>query len=105
MGGQLFDQFTLLHFAVGVVFYFWGISLPVWFGIHTAYEIFEVTPFGVNIINTYFAKFWPGGGKSLKNPTINAIGDTIGALLGWLAAYYLDKLGHKYNWYELHINN
>jgi len=85
------------------VFYFWGISITNWIIIHSLYEIFETTQFGVNIINTYFSKLWTGGGKSLKEPTINAIGDTIGAILGWYIAYGLDKLGNKYNWYELHI--
>tara|TARA_B100000963_G_C22320841_1_gene534318 strand:- start:300 stop:608 length:309 start_codon:yes stop_codon:yes gene_type:complete len=100
MSGQFLDQFTLLHFAVGIVVYFWGMSLPVWMGIHTCYEIFEVTPFGVYFINTYFGKLWPGEGKSLEEPTINAIGDTIGAFLGWTLAYYVAKLGKKYNWYR-----
>ena len=63
------------------------------------------TPIGVHIINTYFGKLWPGEGKSLKEPTINAVGDTIGALLGWVVAYYFDQLGNKYKWYDLHIKN
>ena len=33
----------------------------------------------------------------------NILGDNIGALLGWLAANYLDKLGVKMGWYDPHI--
>ena len=39
--------------------------------IHTLYEILEVTPIGVHIINTYFGKLWPGGGKSIKEISID----------------------------------
>ncbi len=103
MGNQLFDQFTYLHFAVGVIVYFWNISLPIWFAIHTFYELFEITPVGMKFINTYFGKLWPGEGKHVAEPLINGLGDTIGALLGWFSAYYLDHLGNKYGWYPLFI--
>ena len=99
----MFDQFFYLHFAVGIVVYFWGISLPVWLLIHTIYEIFEITPTGVKFIDTYFGKLWPGGGKHSPEPIINGIGDTLGALLGWLSAYYLDRMGEKRGWYNKHI--
>lgn len=103
MGGKIVDQFTYLHFAVGVIVYFWGISLPSWLIIHTIYELFEITPIGITFINTYFGKLWPGGGKHVAEPIINGVGDTFGALFGWLSAYYLDTLGKKYGWYNLHI--
>lgn len=100
---KIFDQYTYLHFAVGIIFYFWGFSLPLWFIIHTVYEIFEITPIGTNFINTYFGKLWPGGGKHVAEPIINGVGDTLGALLGWASAYYLDKIGDHYGWYPKHI--
>ena len=56
---------------------------------------------GINIINKYIV-FWPGG-KPNSDSVINILGDTTGAILGWLSAYYFDKLGVKYNWYESHI--
>ena len=99
----LFDQFTYLHFACGIITYFWGISFTNSILIHTLYEIFEVTPIGVHIINTYFGKLWPGGGKSLKEIEVNALGDTIGFIIGWVSAMALDNIGNKYGWYELHI--
>ena len=101
--GQLFDQYTYLHFAVGIVVYFWGISLKTWIILHTIYEIFETSKIGSNIINKYFAKIWPGGGKHIAEPIINSIGDTLGCVVGWVSAYYLDQLGNKYGWYPLHI--
>ena len=56
---------------------------------------------GMNIINQYIV-LWPGG-KPTSDSIINIIGDTFGAVLGWLSAYYVDKLGHKYKLYDLHI--
>jgi hypothetical protein len=34
--------------------------------------------------------FWPGG-KPKSDSIINSVGDTFGAIIGWLSAYYLDK--------------
>ena len=101
MGYQLFDQYTYLHFAVGIVVYFWNISLLNFLILHTIFEILENTQMGLNIINKYIV-FWPGG-KEKSDTIINSVGDTFGALLGWLSAYYLDKLGNNYKWYDLHI--
>ena len=30
MGPKFFDQYTYLHFAVGIIAYFWNISLKKW---------------------------------------------------------------------------
>ena len=56
---------------------------------------------GINIINQYIV-FWPGG-KPKSDTIINIVGDTFGAIVGWLSAYYLDNLGNNYKWYDLHI--
>jgi hypothetical protein len=90
MGYQYFDKYTYLHFAVGIVAYYWNISLPNWVILHTIFEILENTQMGMNIINEYIV-LWPGG-KQKSDTIINNIGDTIGTILGWLSAYYLDKL-------------
>ena len=103
MGNRLFDQYTYLHFAVGIIVYFWDISLLNWLIIHTIYEFVEITKTGTYIINKYFGTIWPGGGKHKAEPLINGVGDTIGAIIGWLSAYYLDQIGNKYGWYNLHI--
>ena len=101
MGNLLLDQFTYLHFSVGIMSYFWGISILNLFIVHTIFEILENSSFGMNIINNYMP-FWPGG-KPKSDSVINVIGDTFGALFGWLSAYYLDKKGNEYGWYNLHI--
>lgn len=102
MGEYIFDQFTALHFAVGIVFYFWNIKLIPSLLIHTIFESLENTKTGVYFINTYL-KFWPGG-KPKPDSFKNSIGDTIGFLLGWLFASYLDDIGSKLGWYDKHIN-
>lgn len=101
MGYQYFDQYTYLHFAVGIVVYFWNISLINWIILHTIFEFVENTQIAMNIINKYIV-FWPGG-KSSPDTIKNNIGDTLGAILGWLSAYYLDRIGNSYKWYDLHI--
>lgn len=98
MGFQLFDQYTYLHFAVGIIAYFWNISLVDWFILHSIFEFVENTQMGINIINKYIV-FWPGG-KPKPDSIMNRLGDTSGAILGWVSAYYLDTFGHKNNWYE-----
>ena len=103
MGAYLFDQYTYLHFAVGVIIYFWNISIINFFILHTLFEIIENTKFGMNIINNYIT-FWPGG-KPKSDTIINNIGDTISAIMGWLSAYYLDKIGNQYNWYDKAIHS
>ncbi len=90
MGYQYFDKYTYLHFAVGIVVYFWKISLLDWVILHTIFEILENTQMGLNIINQYIV-YWPGG-KEKPDTIINSVGDTFGAVLGWLSAYYLNKL-------------
>ena len=101
MGNQMFDQFSYLHFASGIIAYFWGIPFIYWVVLHVIFEIFENTNIGIWIINNLIV-FWPGG-KSGKDSLNNIIGDNITAFLGWFSAYYLDKLGSKYNWYSKHI--
>jgi hypothetical protein len=101
MGSQFFDQYTYLHFAVGIIVYFWNISLVYWIILHTIFEILENTQMGIHIINKYFV-FWPGG-KPKPDSIMNMSGDTLGAIFGWVSAYYLDRLGNKYHWYERHI--
>jgi hypothetical protein len=101
MGNLVFDQFTYLHFAVGIILYFWNISLLNFLFLHTAFEFLENTQIGINIINKYLV-FWPGG-KPKSDSIINVLGDTFGAIIGWVSAYYLDNLGNKYKLYDLHI--
>ena len=100
MGYQLFDQFTYLHFASGIIAYFWGLSFWAWFVLHTIFEIVENTNLGIWTIN-HLIKIWPGG-KPGPDDLTNIIGDTIGSIIGWLSAYYLDYYGFNKGWYNLH---
>lgn len=97
MGFRLFDQYTLLHAASGVIAYFLGLSFTHWFIIHALFEYVENTAHGVKFINRHLT-FWPGG-KPEPDAPINQLGDQVGALIGWLVAAVLDHYGKKFNWY------
>lgn len=98
MGTKFFDQYSILHFATGIIFYFFGVDFIIWLSIHILFEILENTKPGMHFINTYLP-FWPGG-KPRSDTLINSIGDTVFAMLGWLIAWSMDKLGKRYEWYE-----
>ena len=57
MGTRMFDQYTYLHFAVGIIVYFWSISILNWFILHTIFEFLENTQIGINIIHLWRFKF------------------------------------------------
>ena len=91
------DQYSLLHLAVGIVVYFWDISLLSWFVLHTMFELIENTQQGIYFINNYIT-WWPGG-KPRPDSIINSIGDTMFSLLGWVIAYYTDQFGKQWQLY------
>jgi hypothetical protein len=105
MGLHFADQYSLLHYAIGVIAYFWNIPFSLTIIIHTLFEIVENTKFGMGIINKYFVQnrrfSWPGG-KNIRDSFINNVGDTIFSAVGWLSAHYLDIVGNKYGWYPAH---
>lgn len=86
MGVNFTDQFSLLHFATGIIAYFWEVSLINWFFLHLIYEIVTNTKYGIYFINNY--TFWPGGKLNYDSP-INILGDQVWALIGWLIAYLI----------------
>jgi hypothetical protein len=90
MGHRFFDQYSLLHFAAGVVAYFWSISFVTIILIHVAFEYVENTTMGMNFINTYFMDWWPGG-KTHADSLLNQASDTLFTGVGWLASYHLDR--------------
>ena len=90
MGLYAFDQYSLLHFAVGVIAYFWSLSFILLIIIHLLFEYIENTQVGMYFINTYFTKWWPGG-KTHPDSLINSLFDTIFTGLGWAVAQQLDK--------------
>ncbi len=91
MGLRFFDQYSLLHFAIGIVAYFWSISFFITILFHILFEFIENTSIGMNLINTYFLQWWPGG-KTHPDNLLNRTSDTIFSGLGWLIAYYFDSL-------------
>ena len=102
MGEKIIDQYSLLHFATGIVVYFWGISLKSWIIFHMLFEIIENTTFGKNIINNNLKNIWPGG-KNYSDSFINIISDNFFAIFGWMIANYIDQMGQKYKWFRSHI--
>ena len=98
MGVLIFDQYSLLHFATGIITYFWGFSLLLGFVGHTIFELSENTKIGIKFINENLKDIWPGG-KPNADSYANILGDTLVFVLGWVAAYELDKLGKARGWY------
>ena len=102
MGYQLLDQYSLLHFAVGIIFYFWGIPLWLWNLLHILFEFMENTQTGMYLINHYI-KLWPGG-KNYADGLVNSFGDIMAGHIGWMIAYYLDIYGTQNGWFTRHLN-
>ena len=46
MGNLFIDQYTYLHFASGIIAYFWNISFKNWIMLHTIFELLENTIIG-----------------------------------------------------------
>mgnify|MGYP005653955551 FL=1 len=104
MGEKFIDQYSLLHLAVGIVVYFWGISITNWIIIHMIFEWLENTTYGMMVINIYLKGIWPGG-KNYSDSFTNIISDNIFASIGWILAYFIDHMGNKYKWHRSNINN
>ena len=90
MGNSWIDQYSLLHFSVGVVAYFWSMSFIMLILIHILFEFVENTKLGMNLINTYFIRWWPGG-KEFPDSLENRISDILFSGTGWICSYLLDK--------------
>lgn len=105
MGYLFLDQYSLLHFAVGVVAYFWYFDFWSAFLLHTLFEAFENIPIGIRILNKLFPKGglfrWPGD-KVKSDSFINTVGDTLAFVVGYLISKYLDELSTLKGWYFVH---
>ena len=84
MGTRFTDKFSLLHFASGIIAYYWNISFLAWFIIHLIYEYVENTVYGMKLINKI--TLWPGG-KDHADTILNSMGDQFYGLLGWLFTF------------------
>jgi len=89
MGLKFMDKYSYLHFAVGIITYYWGVKLNMGLIIHTIFELSENTETGVNFINNVIT-FWPGG-KPSSDSYLNMFGDTVFFVLGWLSAEMVDN--------------
>jgi hypothetical protein len=91
MGKELYDSYSLLHFSMGVLFYFLGVSLKASVGLHILFEIVENTKGGMKISNTFNSSIGGKLGKPSKDSFINSVTDTLFFGLGWIVASCLDK--------------
>ena len=86
MGTRFTDKFSLLHFATGIVVYYWNMSFLTWFVVHFIFEYAENTVYGMSLINK--VKLWPGG-KEKADALLNNVGDQLYSSLGWLLADFM----------------
>lgn len=105
MGYLIADQFTLLHFAVGIIAYFWYFRFWTAFGFHFAFELFENTSVGMALVNKYFPKGglfrWPGD-KVAPDSWLNFIGDNGAFAVGYIISKLLDEASNRQGWYYKH---
>ena len=97
MGNQFLDQYSLLHYATGVMAYFWGIPPIPFFLAHATFEAVENAQQGMDFINRNLT-WWPGG-KPRADSFTNVVGDNLSAFLGYYSAYKLDDDGKRRKWY------
>jgi hypothetical protein len=82
MGKAWLDEYTPLHVAVGVIAYYWGVSLINLTLLHIVFELLENTEKGMELIRSF--PLWPGG-KTHADSVKNQISDTLASALGWIA--------------------
>lgn len=97
MGKHMIDQYSLLHFAAGIIAYFWGFSALHTFIFHAVFEWAENTKTGIQFINNNFP-FWPGG-KPYADSLLNQISDTIMTMIGWYLSQIVDSLSEERHLY------
>jgi hypothetical protein len=85
MGVFFTDKYSLLHFASGIVAYYWNVSFVAWFILHLIFELAENTETGMHYIRK--VKLWPGG-KVHPDSWLNRAGDQFYSVLGWLVAFF-----------------
>ena len=89
MGQYAIDQYSLLHFAVGILAYFWAVPFWLIVFLHIVFEWAENTPIGMRFINEWFT-LWPGG-KPRADSFLNMTTDTIATAVGWLLSWWADR--------------
>ncbi len=97
MGNNFLDQYSLLHYAAGVIAFFWNVGPWTWLFAHAAFECVENTGPGMKFINTHLT-WWPGG-KPRADSLLNIVGDNLSAIAGWWCAKHLNDVGKRRGWY------
>ena len=86
MGYLFADQYSLLHFSVGSIAYFWNIPFIIALVGHFIFEMLENTKLGMRLINRYIIHkgyfSWPGG-KNKADNSLNILGDNFFFAAGW----------------------
>lgn len=97
----LFDKFSLLNGAVGVLVYYAKISFLLATLAHAAISLLYSSEGGYSFIKKY-ASWWPGNKR--PDSFYNVLGDNISFMSGWLLASGVDSAtssGDNANqWYE-----
>jgi membrane glycosyltransferase len=97
MGSNAIDQYSLLHFAVGIVAYFWGVSWQLLLLLHILFELVENTKEGMEFIRTSIS-IWPGG-KTKADSLVNILSDIAFSLVGWFVSRFADSLATEHHLY------
>lgn len=90
---SFFDQYSLAHFAFGIIVYYVGLTFEQWFWLHLIFELIENGQISREIAHKYIPKF--GFESATQDTIINSIGDQIFAMAGWLTGYFVDLLIFK----------
>ena len=96
---KIFDRYTYLHFAAGIIAYYWGFTFVEWIVFHLFLDIFERTEFGKKVLQ-FFIRIWPGREQNVLESYYNVLGDSASAALGWGSAYLIDNMLQKAGLYE-----
>ena len=86
MGFALLDEYSLLHFASGIVLYYWNFSLTQTILGHSAFELFENSDGGMRFINDYFYYNQTKLLKTEPDNITNMFGDTMSCIAGYMVA-------------------
>lgn len=89
MEQPIFDQYSLIHFSVGILFFFTRISLLLSTITHATVSLLYNTDSGHEMIRK-LAFWWPGS-KRPDSP-YNIMGDNISFVSGWLVASAVDSI-------------
>jgi hypothetical protein len=107
MGFSFYDQYSLLHFATGVVAFFWGLSIETWIVLNIIFEITENSQIGYKLIKDRI-KEWPGS-KPSPDSKINSVMDIIFGIIGYLVAkklyMHFDRMYVKLGYKQINVSD